>query len=343
MGDSRLLRAARRLPVDRTPVWFMRQAGRFQPEYREIRKKHSMLEVCTNAELAAEVTLLPIKLLPGLDAAIIFSDLLLPLQPMGIEIAFLPSEGPAIRNPVASRDDVSKLRSVEPEHDLKPVLDAIKIVCRELGGRVPLIGFAGAPFTLASYVIEGGSSRHYLKTKSLMHGDPQLWDALLGKLADTVLGHLKAQVAAGAEIVQLFDSWVGALSPEDYAERVLPHSKRIFDELRAAGIPAIHFGTETTSLLELLKQAGGDVIGVDWRIPLDDAWRRVGDSAIMGNLDPAALLAPRAILERRVDGILARAANRPGHIFNLGHGVLPETPVESINAVIERVHARTAR
>ncbi len=343
MLDSRLLRAAQRLPVDRTPVWFMRQAGRFQAEYREIRKKHSMIEVCTNAELAAEVTMLPIRLLPGLDAAIIFSDLLLPLQPMGIQVEFLPSEGPTIRNPVARRSDVEKLRPVEPERDLRPVLEAIKMVRRDLGGRVPLIGFAGAPFTLASYVIEGGSSRHYLKTKSLMHGDPETWDALLTKLGDVVIRHLKAQVAAGAEMVQLFDSWVGALSPEDYAERVMPYSKRIFDELRASGIPAVHFGTETSSLLELMKQAGGDVIGVDWRIPLDEAWRRVGDVAIMGNLDPATLLAPRPILERRVDAILARAANRPGHIFNLGHGVLPETPVENVIAVIERVHARTAR
>jgi uroporphyrinogen decarboxylase len=336
MANDRLLRAARREPVDRTPVWFMRQAGRFMPEYREIRRKHALLEICRNADLATEVTLLPIRLLPGIDAAILFSDLLLLLGPMGIQVEFVQSEGPVIVNPIRTRQDVEALRPVEPERDFKAPLDTIRAVRREID--VPLIGFAGAPFTLASYLIEGGPSRSFVKTKSLMTTAPALWADLMTRLARAVTAYLRAQVAAGAQILQLFDSWVGCLGPDDYRESVLPYSRMILGS--GLGVPAIHFGTETGSLLELMKEAGGDVIGVDWRIPLDEAWRRVGDRAIQGNLDPATLLAPRPVLERRVDAILARAGGRPGHIFNLGHGVLPETPVESLVAVVERVHAR---
>lgn len=334
-----MLLAARRKPVDHTPVWFMRQAGRFMPQYREIRKQHSLLEICKSAELSAQVTMLPIDLLPGLDAAIIFSDLLLILQPMGIQLEFIQSEGPQIMNPVATYQDVVALKPVEPERDLKSVLDAIRIVRRELRDRVPLIGFAGAPFTLASYMIEGGPSRHYLKTKTLMAGNPSLWAELMTKLATAVTAHLKAQIQAGAQIVQLFDSWVGALSPEDYAEHVLPFSKQILDAVKE--VPTIHFGTETSTLLELMKKAGGDVVGLDWRIGLDDGWKRLGyDVAVQGNLDPTALLAPRPVLMKRVDAILERAGGRPGHIFNLGHGVLPETHIDSLIAVIERVHSK---
>jgi uroporphyrinogen decarboxylase len=282
--------------------------------------------------------MLPVAELPGLDAAIIFSDILLLLQPMGIQVAFIQSEGPAILNPVATDADVAALRPVEPERDLRSVLDGIRIVKRELGGRMPLIGFAGAPFTLASYLLEGGPSRNYLKTKGLMYRAPDTWRELMTKLAAAVTTHLKAQAAAGADVVQLFDSWVGVLSADDYREFVLPHSKSIFDALRGV-VPAIHFGTETGALLELMKQAGGDCVGVDWREPLDRAWGRLGDVAIQGNLDPVLLMAPRDVLLRHVDDVLRRAAGRPGHIFNLGHGILPETPIDNVIAVIERVRA----
>ncbi len=332
----RLLRALRREPVDRTPVWFMRQAGRYMPEYRELRKKHPILEICRTAELAAEVTLQPIRRYPGLDAAIIFSDILLVPGAMGIEIEFVESEGPAIRNPVATEADVDRLRPVEPERDLKAVLDAIRLVKREL--RVPLIGFAGAPFTLASYLVEGGPSKDYAKTKALMR--TAAWPKLMSRLAEAVGAHLRAQAAAGADALQLFDSWIGALSPEEYREHVMPHSRRILEGLP---VPSIHFGTRTAHLLELLRDAGGTAIGVDWRIPLDEAWGRLGDRAIQGNLDPEALLGPRDALLSKVDDVLSRAGGRPGHVFNLGHGILPGTPMESVDAVIERVHEGTRR
>jgi uroporphyrinogen decarboxylase len=335
----RLLQALRRERVDRTPVWFMRQAGRYMKEYREIRKRHSILEICTRPEVAAEVSLLPPKLLPGLDAAIIFSDILLLLRPMGIQIEFIQAEGPAIMNPIQSETDVDALRPLDAG-SLSPTYESIRLVRRTLDGSMPLIGFAGAPFTLASYLIEAGSSRSYIKTKSAMV--TPMWPKLMSKLADAVIVHLRAQADAGAEVLQLFDSWAGALSYEDYREHVLPHSKRIFDALRGR-VPTIHFATEGGGILELMAEAGGDAIGVDWRVPIDVAWNRIGDRAIQGNLDPATLLAPRDVLLKRIDEILARAGGRPGHIFNLGHGVLPETPVESVIAVIERVHQRTAR
>lgn len=330
----RLLQALKRQPVDRTPVWFMRQAGRFLPEYRALREKYSFLRMCTDPELAVRTTLLPLKRFPDLDAAIIYSDLLLVVIPMGIEIEYAAQEGPVIRTPITAEADVARLRPVDVRTDMKFLMDAIRAARREL--TVPLLGFAGAPFTLASYLIEGGSSQHYLKTKALMHTAPRVWHALMRKLAQAVTDLLNAQIEAGAQAVQVFDSWAGALSPDDYREYVLPHSKFVFENLR--GAPAIHFSTGTSGMLELVAEAGGDAIGVDWRIPLDAAWARMPDRAIQGNLDPAALLAPRDELLRRVDAVLARARRRPGHIFNLGHGILPETPPENIELVIERVH-----
>jgi uroporphyrinogen decarboxylase len=332
----RLLEALRRRPVDRTPVWFMRQAGRYMAEYRELRKKHTILEICRSAELAAEVTLQPIRRFPGLDAAIIFSDILLLTEPMGIHVEFVKNEGPAIRNPVGTRKDVEALRPVVPERDLRPVLDAIRLVKKEL--KVPLIGFAGAPFTLSSYLIEGGPSKDYSKTKALMK--TPVWPALMTALADAVSAHLNAQLAAGADLVQLFDSWVGNLSVQEYVEHVQPYSRRIFRSLKG---PAIHFGTQTAHLLESIRDAGGQAIGVDYRIPIDQAWNRLGDVAVQGNLDPTLLLGPREPLLAAVDDILHRVNGRPGHIFNLGHGILPETPLENVDAVIERVHSGTAR
>ena len=332
----RLLKAIRKEPVDCTPVWFMRQAGRYMPEYRALRLKHSILDICRTAELAAEVTLQPIQKFPGLDAAIIFSDILLLTEPMGIHVEFVKNEGPAIQNPVATEADVAALRPVEPEKDLKSVLDAIRIVKREL--KVPLIGFAGAPFTLASYIVEGGPSKDYAKTRALMK--TPLWPKLMEKLAAAVATHLRAQEEAGVDLVQLFDSWVGNLSVDEYRLYVMPYSSQIFKSVRG---PAIHFGTMTSHLLELIRDAGGDCIGVDYRIPLDDAWQRLGDVAVQGNLDPTLLLGAPDQLLTGVDDVLRRAANRPGHIFNLGHGILPETPMEHVAAVIDHVHSRTKR
>jgi uroporphyrinogen decarboxylase len=342
-STDRFLRACRREPVDCTPVWFMRQAGRYMDAYRALRQRHSLLTLCKTPELAAEVTLQPIQRLP-VDAAIIFTDLLIPLEPMGAKLVFAPNEGPVIENPVRSASDVEALRAVDPQADLAFTLEAIRIVRRELGGRIPLIGFAGAPFTLASYLIEGSGSRHYIQTKQLMYHQPDAWHRLLDKLARVSTTVLQAQITAGAQVVQLFDSWVGCLSPEDYRMYVLPHTRRVIEGLRDAGAPVIHFATDTATLLDAMCEAGGDVIGVDWRIPLDAAWRRIGyDVGIQGNLDPVALFAPLPEIARRVDDILQQAENRPGHIFNLGHGILPETPVEHVQAVAEMVHARSKR
>lgn len=342
--DARFLRACRRQPVDATPVWFMRQAGRYMPEYRRIRAHHSLLEIVERPELAAEVTLQPVHAL-GVDAAILFADILLPIVPMGLKLEFAQGEGPLIHNPVRTPEDVASLRELEAESDLGHVLEAIRLVRRELSGKpVPLIGFAGAPFTLASYVIEGGASRNYIHTKLLMHAQPQTWHALMDKLAQALTGYLLAQVRAGAQAVQLFDSWVGALSPQDYACYVLPYSQRILKAIQATGTPVIHFGTGTATLLELMKQAGGDVIGLDWRLPLDQGRRLLGDDvAVQGNLDPVALFAPLPVLRQQVQDVLERAGGLPGHIFNLGHGILPHTPVEHVKAVVEMVHEITAQ
>jgi uroporphyrinogen decarboxylase len=336
----RLLKAARRESVDRTPVWFMRQAGRFLPSYRALREKRSILEICAAPELAAEAAMTAVNALPGLDAAIVFSDILQILIPMGARVEFVAGEGPRIDPPIRTPQDIAALKPVDPERDLPGPIGAIRILRRELEGRMPVIGFAGAPFTLATYLVEGGPSRDYARVKRLMAADPMSWEALLSKLTAAVSAHLLAQAAAGASIVQVFDSWVGALGVDDYRSSVLPWSRRVFDALRGR-VPSIHFGTGTAALLELMRDAGGDVIGLDWRVDLADSRRRLGDGvAVQGNLDPTALLFPRAELERRIDAVLDRAAGKPGHIFNLGHGVLPETPVENVVAAIERVHSR---
>jgi uroporphyrinogen decarboxylase len=337
--SSRFLRACRREPVDCTPVWFMRQAGRYLPEYRAIRQKYSLLEICARPEVAAEVTLQPVDIL-GVDAAILFADILLPLVPMGIQLEFAAGEGPVIHNPVRAAADVNALRAICAAEELPAVMQTIRLARRELTGRVPLIGFAGAPFTLAAYLIEGGASRSFLRTKQMMYREPQTWHALMDKLASMVADYLNAQIAAGVQAVQLFDSWVGSLSPADYMQYVLPYSQRILCAVK--GVPTIHFGTDTATLLPLMRQAGGDVLGLDWRTPLDAGWRVLGEVAVQGNLDPAALFAPRPLLEAKVDDILRLAGGRPGHIFNLGHGLLPETPVDNVRAVVDMVHARTA-
>jgi uroporphyrinogen decarboxylase len=337
----RFLRACRQQPTDVTPVWFMRQAGRYMPEYRAIRAKYSLLEICRQPELAAEVTLQPVKAL-GVDAAILFADILLPLIPMGIGLHFAEGEGPVIENPVRSAADVAALRDdIIPAESLSYVMDTIKLVraAPELAGRVPLIGFAGTPFTLASYLIEGGSSRNYVKTKRMMYYEPVAWHQLMAKLARVVADYLACQVESGAQAVQLFDSWAGALSPDDYATYVQPHSATVLRDPRLSVVPTIHFSTGTSTYLPLLKVAGGDVIGVDWRTPLDWAMQQLGtDVAIQGNLDPVALMAPRLEIEKRVRAILQQAGGRAGHIFNLGHGILPETPVDNVKAVVDMVH-----
>ena len=307
-------------------------------EYRALREKHTLLEICKTPELALEVTLQPLRL--GFDAAILFADILLPLEPMGAPFEFARGEGPVVHQPVRTAADVERLRVCDPEEGLGYVLDAIRLIRRELDGKTPLIGFAGAPFTIASYLIEGGKSSHYQLTKKLMWSEPDTWRALMEKVSEVVRRYLRAQIEAGAQAVQLFDSWVGALSPEDYRRYVLPHVRHILADVETTGVPVIHFGTNTTTLLEAQREAGGTVLGVDWRLPLDDAWARIGyDRAIQGNLDPLLLLAPREVAVARAQEIVARAGRRPGHIFNLGHGIVPETPVATVQAVVEAVHA----
>ncbi len=342
MINERFLKACRREPVDCTPVWFMRQAGRYMAEYRALRTKHSILELCKTPELAAQVTLQPIDRFP-LDAAIIFADILLPLEPMGLSLEFAAGEGPVIHNPVRNQADVERLNVIDGG-ELDYVAEAIRQARRALNGRVPLIGFAGAPFTLASYAIEGGSSRNYLLTKQLMYCEPKAWHQLMDKFARVITGYLRRQIKAGAQAIQLFDSWVGCLSVGDYVEYVMPHVQLIFEGLKREGVPMIHFGTGTSAMLPQMREAGGDVIGVDWRIHLDEAWATVGhDVAVQGNLDPLTLFAPLHEIERRVADILRRAGGRPGHIFNLGHGILPTTPIEHVAATIDMVHKLSQR
>jgi uroporphyrinogen decarboxylase len=335
--NDRFLKACRREPVDCTPVWFMRQAGRYMKEYQAVRATRSILDVCKTPELAAQVTLQPIDRF-ALDAAIIFADILLPLEAMGLSLKFTEGEGPVIDNPVRSRAAVDRLKPIDGD-ELRYVSDAIRQARRALADRVPLIGFAGAPFTLASYAIEGGGSRNYIETKSMMYREPEAWHRLMDKLARVVTGYLRQQIQAGAQAVQLFDSWVGCLSPGDYAEYVLPHVQLIFEGLQRERVPLIYFGTGTAMLLPLMHKAGANVLGVDWRVQIDDAWATIGhDVAIQGNLDPVVLFAPQHEIERRVEDILRRVQGRPGHIFNLGHGILPNTPVENVAAAVELVH-----
>ena len=321
----------------------MRQAGRYMSEYRRLRERYSLLELCRTPDLATEVTLQPVRRL-DVDAAILFSDLLLPLEPLGIKFDFIHGEGPAIEQPLRSEADLGRIRRFEPRAELACVLDAIRQIKVELGGRVPLIGFAGAPFTLASYAIEGGHSNNFAHTKSLMYGAPAAWHQFCETVSEVIGDYLAAQIEAGVDAVQVFDSWVGALNAADYREFAMPHTKRIFERLAPLGVPTLHFGVGTGSILGDMREAGGDVIGADWRMPLDEAWSRIGhDRAIQGNLDPTLLLGPIDRMFAAVDDVLARAAGRPGHIFNLGHGMLPMTPVEHVQALAQYVHDATRR
>ena len=342
MTESRFLKACRREPVDVTPVWFMRQAGRYMAEYRALRERYSLLDICRNPDLATEVTLQPVRRIE-VDAAILFSDLLLPLEPMGLPFDFVKGEGPQLERPIGSPEDIDALRAFDPRVALAHVLEAIKLIQRELSGRVPLIGFAGAPFTLASYAIEGGHSNNFARTKSLMYGHPDAWHRLCSRLATVVADYLGAQIDAGVDAVQVFDSWVGALNPADYREFALPHTQRIFDAVKGR-VPTIHFGTGTSTIFPELREAGGDVIGVDWRIPIDLAWEKIGtDRAVQGNLDPTLLLGPTARMLTETTGILDRVGGRPGHIFNLGHGILPSTPLEHVQMLAQYVHSVSRR
>jgi uroporphyrinogen decarboxylase len=342
MPEAPLLLAARRRPTPFTPVWLMRQAGRYLPEYRAVRERHSFLGLCKTPQAAAEVTLQPIERL-GVDAAILFADILLVVEPLGVGLEFAAGEGPVIRRPVRGEADVARLQPVDVASALGFVFETVRLVRRALPARIPLIGFAGAPFTVASYVVEGGASREYVTTKRLMREAPAAWHRLLSILAEATAAYLNGQIAAGAAVVQLFDSWVGALAPEDYREFVLPHTRAVIQAL-VPGTPVIHFGTGTAGLLPLMREAGGDVIGLDWRVDLDAGWRAVGDDVgVQGNLDPVALLSPPATFAPAVRRILKAANGRPGHIFNLGHGVLQGTPVEHVKALVDMVHELSAR
>ena len=336
---SRLLRACRLENTDTTPIWLMRQAGRYMPEYRQLREKYSILELIKTPELACEVTMQPINAF-DLDAAIIFADILPPLEGMGLQLDFVKGEGPIIYNPVRTAEDVAQLQVTPPEESLWFTLEAIRLARAELDPRgLPLIGFSGAPYTLAAYAVEGGGSNNHLAVKGLMMSDPYTWHALMEKLSEVVGHYLLAQAKAGAQVLQLFDSWVGQLAPEDYRQHVMPYTRHAIEIARQAGVPIIHFGTDTSGILELLRDAGGDVIGVDWRIDLDAAWERLGAGvAVQGNLDPIALFAPWPELETRAKNILDQAGGRAGHIFNLGHGILPGTPVDNVKRLVDFVH-----
>ena len=334
--NSRFLDACRRRPTDVRPVWFMRQAGRYLKQYRDIRAKVGILDICKRPDLAAQVTLQPVEIL-DVDAAIIFADLLLPVEPMGLKLKFVAGEGPVIDNPIRTNDDVDSL-SISNTDDLGYVGEAIQLVVRQLAGRVPVIGFCGAPFTLASYMIEGGPSRTFLRTKTMMYRDETLWRRLMGKLVDVLGPFAIGQVTAGARAIQVFDSWVGALGPDDYVRYVAPYSRALIERIRTASVPVIHFGTGAAGFFRELHAAGGDVMGVDWRINIDQAWMDISyRSAVQGNLDPTVLFAPLPELKMRVHELLKRTGVRPGHIFNLGHGILPETPVENVKAAVDFV------
>ncbi len=344
--SSRFLRACRRLPTDATPVWFMRQAGRYMPEYRAIREKHSMLDVIGTPELAAEITLQPVDAF-DIDAAIIFADILPPLITMGLDLEFVKGVGPQIDNPIRSTRDVDLLATPPAKATrLASTLEAIRIVSSELASReVPLIGFAGAPFTLASYAIEGGGSKNYVTTKRFMFSEPAAWKRLMEKLVTVQADYLLAQAEAGASALQLFDSWAGlALSKDDYGRYVQPYNKKLFEKLSVAGVPLINFSTGTAAYIEDVAACGGDVIGVDWRMPLDWAWSRIGyDRAVQGNLEPVALLAPWRELQPRTDDVLRRAGGRPGHIFNLGHGIFPDTSPDTVRRIVDYIHEKSCQ
>ncbi len=338
---SRFLNACHKKPVDCTPIWLMRQAGRYMAEYRALKDKYTFLEMVKTPELATEVTMQPVKAY-NVDAAIIFQDLLPMLEPMGLHLEYVSGEGPVIHNPIRTVADIDAL-TIKPAEETMPYAgQAIRLTCQELNGRIPLIGFAGAPFTLACYAIEGGGSRNYTIAKSLMYGQPDQWHRLMDKIATAIGDYLILQAKAGAQALQLFDSWVGALCPADYREFVLPHSQKAIEIVKAAcNIPLIHFGTGTAGFLPLIKQAGGDIIGVDWRIDLSEAWNQLGNVAVQGNMDPVILFAPFNEIKRQASNILNSVKGRPGHIFNLGHGILQHTPVENVRQLIDFVHEHT--
>ena len=339
--NSRFVRACKSVSTDRTPVWFMRQAGRYMPEYRAVRKRHSLLEICKKPALAAEVTITAAEIL-GIDAAIIFADLLLPLEVMGLPFHFSAGEGPVIEKPVRSKEDIANLRT-DRAAELGYVSEAVSLVAKHFDDRVPVIGFCGAPFTLASYMIEGGGSRNYVHAKKMMYNSPGDWDVLMRKLVDVTASYAAEQVRAGADVIQIFDSWVGCLSVEDYRRYVLPHVTGMVKKLQKTGAPIIYFGTDSATLLPAMKETGADVIGLDWRIPLDEGWARLDyEPAVQGNLDPVLLFADWKELKLRAEDILRRAAGRPGHIFNLGHGILPETPVDNVKDLARFVQEHSA-
>jgi uroporphyrinogen decarboxylase len=328
--------------VDTTPVWFMRQAGRYMPEYRAVRREHSILDICKTSKLAAEVTITAAEKL-GVDAAIIFADLLLPLEVMGVPFHFAAGEGPVIERPLRSTAEITKLRD-DRAAELGYVAESVRLVAKHFADRVPVIGFCGAPFTLASYMIEGGGSRNYIETKKMMYNAPQAWDALMRKLVRVLGGYAAEQVKAGADVLQVFDSWVGCLSVEDYRKFVLPHATALIQELKKTGAPVIYFGTDSATLLASMQETGADVIGLDWRIPLDEGWAKLGHKcSVQGNLDPVALFSSWEHVCSGADDILRRAAGRAGHVFNLGHGILPETPEDNVKMLVEFVHERAAK
>jgi uroporphyrinogen decarboxylase len=333
----RLLDACAHKPVDATPVWLMRQAGRYLPEYRAIREKLSFVEMCRRPDIAAEVTLQPLRRFE-LDAAIIFADILLPLEPMGIGFRFTANDGPVIDKPVRAAADLEDVHGIDAAADLRYVMDAIRLVRHELGDRLPLIGFSGAPFTLASYIVEGGHSRAYAHVKRMMYEDPATFGRLMRLISEVVVDYLRAQIDAGAQVVQLFDSWVGWLSPYDYERLVLPHVRTVVRQVKGRGAPVIYFANGAAGMLDRVALAGSDAYGVDWRIDLDRAWAQLGSAAIQGNLDPITLLGPPSAIEERVADILGRAGGRPGHIFNLGHGLVPQTPPDNVNYLVDAVH-----
>jgi uroporphyrinogen decarboxylase len=341
---SAFVRAAGLEDVGYTPIWFMRQAGRVLPEYRAVRERWSLVEICRQPELCAEVTLQPLRRM-DLDAAVVFSDIMLPLIGVGVGLEIVEHVGPVIAHPIRQVEDLAVLRALEPEQDVPFLLETLRLLKQQLAPQgKALLGFAGAPFTLASYLIEGKPSRDFVRTKSAMYGEPALWQALMERLTTITIAYLHAQADAGADALQLFDSWVGALGPADYAEYVQPYTRRIFAALGGRGLPLIHFGTNTATLLDLMKDDGASVMGVDWRLPLDAAWERIGPSlGIQGNLDPTVLFAPRDVMESRADDVLRRAAGRPGHIFNLGHGLLPATPLDRVVQLAEFVRERSDR
>jgi uroporphyrinogen decarboxylase len=340
-GEARMLSACRLQQVDCTPVWFMRQAGRCLPQYRELRKSHGILEMIRNPELATQVTLMPVELM-GVDAAVLYADIMMPLYGMGVPFSIDPGIGPMIPSPIRDRAAVRALRIAEAEEATPEIFEALRMVRRELDGRAAVIGFAGAPYTLASYMIEGKPSKDRGMAKSLMYGDPTVWAELMETLTEVTIRYLAAQVQAGAQVLQLFDSWIGDLGPSAYAAHVLPYNRRIFDAVREMGVPSIHFGTGISGILELVASAGSDLMCVDWRVGLADAWQRIGgDKGLQGNLDPTVLLAPWEAIQREADRVLDEAAGRRGHVFNLGHGVLPETDPAKLAQLVAYVHSTT--